>query len=210
MNEYLHISLCPSVSMCLCCLFLVFNVSSPFFTSLRVVSPSPPTHLVSLLSWLPISSLPLPCVCLRLSLILSVSSPPHQTHTHTCPKPLRLGLSLSWFPSRCLVTALPSSPVETIETGSLLAAIRLPFVLCTARGRSNYRQVLGADAFVHGPFRAQPAPGPRSRWALPYKTPLCRLSAPPLCSRTRGSSSWHSTAPCSRRWVGGKGKANTT
>lgn len=83
---------------------------------------------------------------------------------------------MSWFLSSCLVTALSSSPVETIATGSLLAAIRLPFVLWTARGRSNYRQVLGADAFIHGPFRAQPA----SRAQKPLGTAIQNAFVPPL------------------------------
>ena len=158
--------------------------------------PLPPLPcLVSLLS-LSVSPSSSPClVLLPPSLIFSPSAPrpppppAHpRTHSHLPQTAPSHRLSLSRALIRCLVTALPSSPAETIATGSLRRGHSSPFCPLQARGRSNYRYSVGGDAFVCSPFTASRLPGPEAAERCLTKRLLCLLPASPAVLKDKASS----------------------
>ena len=64
-------------------------------------------------------------------------------------------------------------------------------------------QVLAGDAFVQGPFTAEPAPSPRRCWVLQHKASLCLLPATPGPAQghpTGGQWGWRKKEGAPSRW----------
>lgn len=179
-------------SLSLLCLALMILSLFPF----SVWSVSPPSlispYSCSLLSFL------CHCVC-SFSFLLptSFSTPPPPPHIHW-HLPLT-SFPLSWSLSSCLVTAFPTSPAETIATGSLEMR---PFILLLSFAFPP-RQATHVDAPITGtqagclcprPIHRQVDSGSRSCWGCHTKC-LCASSGCSLqCSRTAGSPSFCSKA----------------
>lgn len=105
MNIFVFLYVC--LSLCLCCLFLCFNISSSLCPFLCVVSLSASPFPVQPCPLLCLSSLSpsVLCVCLGLSLIRSLS-PPHLTPHTLTPAP---NLSLSPAPFVLVPLPLPGN-----------------------------------------------------------------------------------------------------
>lgn len=144
-----------------------------------------------------------PLSSVSVSVLYPVFFPPYPLDTHW-HRPLT-SFPLSWSLSSCLVTAFPTSPSETIATGSLEMR---PFILLLSFAFPPL-QALHVDAPITGtqagcfcprPIHSHVDSGSRSCWELPHKVSLCFLRVLPVALKDSRISKLMLKCPHDRQW----------